>query len=116
MRPTTGLLIFLFVVVVHSTKVFFIFQNLEVTDWVKFGRFLSRLQTTKLDFKKLVVADDENWLPKLTLATPLMSSVTHLEFQKIPAASLETLIEKISSDSFCKISGKSSIPPFTLLA
>ena len=74
---------------------------------MKFGRFLSRVQTAKVDFKKMIVtSDDDVWLPKLMRVTPMMSSVSHLEFQKIPAASLESLIEKISSDSFCKISGK----------
>jgi len=64
------------------------------------------MQTTKLDFKKMVVSDDETWLSKLAQVTPLISSVTQLEFQKVPAASLEMLLEKIAKDSFCQISGK----------
>jgi hypothetical protein len=79
-----------------------------VTDWEKFGRHVGRVQTTKIDFKKIVVAQgmEDSWASLVTIVTPLLLNVTQFEFQKIESASLESLIQSMSNNSFCQLSGQ----------
>ena len=83
-------------------------QNCLVSDWEKFGRHVSRVQTTKIDFKKMVVVQgqEDSWASLVSNVTPLLLTVTQFEFQKIASASLESLIASMSNNSFSQLSGQ----------
>ena len=87
------------------------FQNIHVTDWEKFSGHVSKSQTTKIDFKKLLfpAGQEEAWTSGLAAVAPCLQNVTQFEFQKVSAAAVENIGGSLTKNPYNKLTGESHI-------